>query len=376
MGKRLDIGGGGGGSFGVEDVGEGEAVAAAGEGGVGGEGGAEGGEGGEAGGEGDEGGDGGGDGDDISVGEGEGGDGGGKGDVLSVVMFRLFRASASRSVSGASSSASPWGERDRRADCPRLLAMSAALLLARVAVMAALTRFIGRGLALRVRSRPCAAGMSCWLESLWAVWVVSIGPDSPGGEGEGASAVNAVTPGVGVAGGKPPASLLLSSLRLALLARSLLLLPERWKWAWVVAAMGTSATESSPPSVVGRNQSVTSSVRPLDSKTSLAGIPALLQRTHTMYWLCAQGGWRGGLPEWVLECAAGRDVVLLPATGSRARVGSHDPPPLLDPPLAASAHVGKGEGGGEECRPVLLPSPSIRAPLMEGRGVGCGCHVW
>ena len=99
-----------------------------------------------------------GDGEGRGVGEGEGGYGGGRGDELSVIMFIALEASAPRSISGES--ASPSGEMDRRADCPRLLAMMAALLLARVAVMAALTCFIGRGLALRVRARSRGKGVS------------------------------------------------------------------------------------------------------------------------------------------------------------------------------------------------------------------------
>jgi len=58
--------------------------------------------------------------------------------------------------------------------------------------------------------------------------VACSGGGGGGGEGIGIAAVIAATPVVGVAGGACPssASLLLSSLRLVLLARSRLLLPE------------------------------------------------------------------------------------------------------------------------------------------------------
>jgi len=116
------------------------------------------------------------------------------------------------------------------------------------------------------------------------------GGGSSWGEGEGASAVFAASPVVGVAGGRHLSlASLLSSHRLALLARSLLLLPE-WR-AWALVSVETGLP---PPTADGRNQSVTSSVHPSVSNTSLAGIPALLQRTHARYWLCAHGGWRGG----------------------------------------------------------------------------------
>ena len=84
------------------------------------------------------------------VGEGEGGEGGGGGgDDISAVMFRELETSVPRRVSGASSSISPGGDVDwRAAACPCLLVMTAALWLAHVAVMAAFTCFMGRGLAL------------------------------------------------------------------------------------------------------------------------------------------------------------------------------------------------------------------------------------
>jgi len=166
--------------------------------------------------------------------------------------------------------------------------MTAALWLARVAVIAAFTRFIGRGLALSVRARSRAGTFEA----------VPVMGAASGGEGDGAVAIAviAATPFVCVAGGKQlsPASLLLSSLRLALLARSRLLLPE---WcAWEAAVADASAVAESPHVAVGRNQRVTSSLFPSVSNTSLAGIPPLLQRTHAMYWLCAHGGGREGEP--------------------------------------------------------------------------------
>ena len=76
-------------------------------------------------------------------GEGEGGEGEG-GDVHPVDIFKVYGISAPRSFSGVASP--PGGEVDLcavAAACPLLLAMTAALWLARVAVMAAFTRFIG-----------------------------------------------------------------------------------------------------------------------------------------------------------------------------------------------------------------------------------------
>ena len=88
--------------------------------------------------------------------------------------------------------------------------------------MVALTRFIGSGLALRVRARSQGTGV---LDSLKGV---SFGGGSSGGGGEGTVPIVAAAPEVGVAGGGrlSSASLLLLSLGLALLARSRLLLPE------------------------------------------------------------------------------------------------------------------------------------------------------
>jgi len=127
--------------------------------------------------------------------------------------------------------------------------MMAALWLARVAVMVAFTCFIGIGL----------AGVE--------------GGEGEGGEGDGCEGEG------GEGEGLSSASLLLFSLRLALLARSRLLLPEWCKWAWAA---------------VEQNQKVTSSVHPSVSSTSFAGNPPppILQRTHARYWLCAPGGGR------------------------------------------------------------------------------------
>jgi len=90
---------------------------------------------------------------------------------------------------------------------------------------------------------------------------VLVGGGASRGEDEGAAAVIAATPDIGVAGGGhlSAASLLLSSLRLALLARSRLLLPEGCAWAWV-AVLAADV----------RNHSVTSSPLPSVSNTSLA----------------------------------------------------------------------------------------------------------
>ena len=88
-------------------------------------------------------------------------------------------------------------------------------------MMAALNRFKGRGLALRVRAWSRAAGV---LDSLKAV---SVGGGASGGDGEGAVAIVAAMPVGGVAGGELPSlASLLSFRRLALLSRSRLLLPE------------------------------------------------------------------------------------------------------------------------------------------------------
>ena len=179
MGNLVDIGGGEGGE----------------EGGEGGEGGEEGGEGGEEGGEGD------GEGDD------EGGEGGEGGEGRPNVMFRAFSSPSSRSLSGVDSSV----EADLRvAATPLFFARTAALWLERDAMSTALALFKASG------------------RALWTLARAANVADGGGGGGEGEIAVVSATPVVGVAGG---ASLLLSSLRLALLARSRLLLPEWCAWA-------------------------------------------------------------------------------------------------------------------------------------------------
>ena len=74
-----------------------------------------------------------------------------------------------------------------------------------------------------------------------------------------------------------PASLLLSSRRLLLLARSRRLFPDDGAWGATLAA-------GLPPfELIGRNQRHTSSVSPSVSKTNLAGTPSLLQLTHAIY---------------------------------------------------------------------------------------------
>jgi len=254
-------------------------------------------------------------------GEGEGGEGGGGGDVHPVDIFKVYGISAPRSFSGVVSP--PGGEVDRHAVAaawPLLLAITAALWLACVAVMAAFTRFIDKGLALSVRARSRVGGGSGG-EVNGTVAIFAATPDvivagvdggegegdegkggegeggegegdeGEGGEGEGGEGEGGegeVGEGEGCEGeggegeGLSSASPLLSSLRLALLARSRLLLPEWCAWAWVAAS----------PAAVGRNQRETSSVLPSVSNTNLAGNPSLLQRIHAMYWLCALGGER------------------------------------------------------------------------------------
>ena len=81
----------------------------------------------------------------------------------------------------------------------------------------ALTRFIGRGLVLSLRGRLFSGKGER----------VSVEGGASGGGNEGTVAIVAAKPGVGAAGGGPLCtfSLLLSSRRLALLARSRLLFP-------------------------------------------------------------------------------------------------------------------------------------------------------
>jgi len=124
-------------------------------------------------------------------------------------MFRAFSSPSSRSLSGVESSV----EADLRvAATPLFFARTAALWLERDAMSTALALFKASGRALWTLAR--------------AANVADGGGGGGGGEGE--IAVVSATPVVGVAGG---ASLLLSSLRLALLARSRLLLPEWCAWA-------------------------------------------------------------------------------------------------------------------------------------------------
>jgi hypothetical protein len=344
VGNLECIGGGGGGD--VEGVGgEGEAGEGVGGEGEGGEG--EGGEG--EGGEGEggvgEGGEGEGEGGEGEGVEGEGGEGGGGGDVAPMVMLKEDPPSPSRKASGGSSPRSLLVGDWLGVLVPLLLARRVARLLARVAVRAALARFVGRGLALSTRAkRVVVSGTG------------GGGGDGGGGTGSGggtgdeaASAVAtiAATPVAGVAWGEhlSPASIL-STLRLALLARSRLLLPELAR-----AAVATSA-----PATAVRNQRETSSP-PLPSvfSTSFAGTLSSLHRTHALYCEKAHGGGRGVEPVLVLLWA-GRVGVLL-------QVGT---------PLATSAQV--GAGGGDACC-CFVPSLPLLPPTRWFGGGGEGV-VW
>ena len=132
-------------------------------------------------------------------------------------------------------------------------------------------------------------------------------------------------------------------------------------------ALSTSAADSRP-AAVELNQRDISSVSPFVSNTNLAGTPSRLQRTHAIYWLYAHGGGRVGVPVLVMV-RAGRAGVLLQAAGGSARV-MLPVSPLLDPPLAISAHVGEGEGGGGgvSCWPVLFATCPALASLDEEGG--------
>jgi hypothetical protein len=183
------------------------------------------------------------------------------------VMLNASSSQGSLSFSGDDSSDAVR----RFAAVPLLLARTAARWLARVAVIAALALF-----------RACGRALYAWARAVDGGGAGSVGCGISGGGGEGIVAVVAAMPDVGVAGGgRLPAASLLSSLRLALLARSRLLLPEMWVWALTWAAV--SAAEESPPAAPEQNHRVTSSVHPSVFNTSFAGIPPLLQRTHAMY---------------------------------------------------------------------------------------------
>ena len=207
-------------------------------------------------------------------------------------MFKEDSPSPSRKASGGSLSLIV-GDADWR-DVPLLFARRDARWLTRAAVRAALPRFVGRGLALSTRARGAgASGTGTGTGSSGGG--VSCGGGGGGGAGDevdGAVVVAtiAATPVVGVAGGEhlSPASIL-STLRLALLARSRLLLPEGY--AWARAAWARAAWDVSLAAVL--NQSQTSSLVPSVSSTSLAGTPSSLQRTHALYWEKAHGGGRG-----------------------------------------------------------------------------------
>jgi len=255
VGNLVDIGGGEGGE----------------EGGEGGEGGKEGGEGGEEDGEGGE-----------EGGEGEGGEGGGGGDVSPIVMLKEVPPSSSRKAPRGSSPRSLLIGDAR--DVPLLFARRVARLLAHAAVRAALAPFVGRGLALSTRAWPIGVSVRTGTGSDGG------GTGSGGGTGDeaaGAVATIAAMPVVGVVWGKhlSPASIL-STLRLALLARSRLLLPELARVAVAVLA----------PAAAVRNQRETSSPLPSIFNTNLASIPSSLQRTHALYCEKAHGGGRGVEP--------------------------------------------------------------------------------
>ena len=212
-------------------------------------------------------------------------------------MFKEDSPSPSRKASGGSLSLIV-GDADWR-DVPLLFARRDARWLTRAAVRAALPRFVGRGLALSTRARGAgASGTGTGTGSSGGG--VSCGGGGGGGAGDevdGAVVVAtiAATPVVGVAGGEHPSpASLLSSLRLALLARSRLLLPEGYAWAraawaraawaraaWACAAWARAAWAVSPAAV--RNQRHTSSVFPSISNTNLAGILSSLHRTHALY---------------------------------------------------------------------------------------------
>jgi len=176
-------------------------------------------------------------------------------------------------MSGAAALSSSLGDEvDRQLDVvPRFLARTAALLLTRDAVRTAFARLVGRALALKTWAR---VGGVCMFSGNG----VSVEGGASKGEGKGSVAVVAAKPNVGSAGGGhlPAASLLLSSCRLTLPARSLLLFPDGFLWAAALVA-------ETPPFALGLNQKETSSIAPSVSKTNLAGIPSLLQHTHAMY---------------------------------------------------------------------------------------------
>ena len=145
-------------------------------------------------------------------------------------MFRLVSLSAPRSFSGV---VLLDEEVDCRADAiPLLLARTAALLLVRDAVITAFAFLVGSGRALSTCASPLAAGVvdgseSPMITGRGATWGVLEGGDVSGGVVESISAIIAAPPSIGTAGGGhlSPSTLLLSSRRLALLARSRLLFP-------------------------------------------------------------------------------------------------------------------------------------------------------
>ena len=170
-------------------------------------------------------------------------------------------------------------------DMPLLLARRVARLLARAAMRAALARFMDRGLALSTWAKRTGVSVRTGTGSGGGL---GGGTGSSGGTGDEAAvavATVAATPVVGVAWGEhlSPASIF-STLRLALLARSRLLLPEL---ACVAVAVAAAAVQ---------NQRETSSPLLSVFNTNLAGIPSSLQRTHALYCEKAHGGGRGVEP--------------------------------------------------------------------------------
>ena len=211
------------------------------------------------------------------------------------------------------------------------MARMAARWLARAAVRTALARLTGSGLALSKQVLR-AAGTSGRSGS----GTVSVGGGASGGERVGAAAIVTATPDVAGGAGPSSAPLLPSSCRLFLLARSHLRLPESQARACV-------AWSESPPVAVGRNQRHISS----DLGCSI-GLQhqscryALPPAAHPRHVLAVCAWWKEG-GDWLLVWAwAG---VLLHTADGRARIWSPISP-LLDPPLATSAQLGEGEGGG------------------------------
>ena len=172
------------------------------------------------------------------AGGGDGGKGGGGGEGELKVTSRPFSLSAPLRTSctasflsadgGGGTAGFPVGDLLGE-EVLLLFARTAAFLLAREAVRAALARLVGSGLALstwaRANAYPACVGVHN--DSVLSGRGDPVEGDASGGKGEDLVAVPGASPIVGVAGDRrpPSASLLLSSRLLLLLARSLLLLP-------------------------------------------------------------------------------------------------------------------------------------------------------